>query len=224
MSNAPVTASSSTPNPAFLKGNWLVVGSLPVPGPGQPSLQTFGLAVTLDLINGELIGSVSEAYPCTAGAAGGAEGLATETVAGRRHLHPSTRNPRRDATDPGVPDSRNRPHGCGGIMVRNIHRVQREHRLHSCLRELYRNADPTGKRYLRGNRDAGASGCRWLHNPDHHRGYAAARRPSQLGYRDVPGSKQRQYSGRQHPRSGFAVFLDRHDSRHVWRCARQLCG
>ena len=81
MSNAPVTASSSTPNPAFLKGNWLVAGSLPLTGPGQPSPLTFGLAVTLDLVNGQLIGSVSEAYPCTTGTVGGAGGLATGTVA-----------------------------------------------------------------------------------------------------------------------------------------------
>jgi hypothetical protein len=74
-------AGTSPISTAGLNGNWLVTGDLPVFPVGQPSSQNFGLAMTLDVINGQVVATSSDFYPCSGSAVGGSGGLAPATVA-----------------------------------------------------------------------------------------------------------------------------------------------
>jgi hypothetical protein len=72
---------TSTSGAAGLKGNWLLAGTLPVFAPGSVS-QNFGLALTLDVIDGQVFAQSSDFYPCSNGsAAGGSGGLTPAAIA-----------------------------------------------------------------------------------------------------------------------------------------------
>ena len=65
-----------------LKGNWLVTTDLPIFPPLPLSQRSFGLAMTLDVIQGQVVASSSHFYPCGNGSAvGGSGGLAPATIA-----------------------------------------------------------------------------------------------------------------------------------------------
>ncbi len=64
-----------------LKGNWLLAGSLPVSGPLFPLPQQFGLTMTLDVSNGEVLADMSFFYPCSNGGVGGSGALPLATIA-----------------------------------------------------------------------------------------------------------------------------------------------
>jgi hypothetical protein len=75
-------AGTSPVSTAGLKGNWLVTGDLPVFPAGQPLPQNFGLAMTLDVVDGQVVAASSDFYPCGSGLAVGGSGiLAPATIA-----------------------------------------------------------------------------------------------------------------------------------------------
>lgn len=73
--SSPVSAATA------LKGNWLLLGTLPVSGPQFPLPTQFGLVMTLDVVNGHVFADASDFYPCIASGAGGAGGLTPGTIA-----------------------------------------------------------------------------------------------------------------------------------------------
>ncbi len=77
-SPAPTTAGSGS---NALRGNWLLAGSLPVSGPVFPLPQQFGLTMTLDVSNGQVLADMSVFYPCSNGAVGGSGALPATTIA-----------------------------------------------------------------------------------------------------------------------------------------------
>ncbi len=76
-STAGLTSTAGAPR---LKGNWLLAGTLPVFAPGTIA-QNFGLAMTLDVIDGQVIAESSDFYPCSNGSAGGSGGLMRAAIA-----------------------------------------------------------------------------------------------------------------------------------------------
>lgn len=54
---------AALPDATPLRGNWVVAGVLPVPGPVPPQ---FGLAMTIDVVSGQIIGNTSLTVPCAA--------------------------------------------------------------------------------------------------------------------------------------------------------------
>jgi hypothetical protein len=74
---APTAISAS----AALKGNWLVTGVLPISGPVFPLPTQFGLALTLDVVNGQVLADSTNFYPCTNGAVGGSGSMAPAAIA-----------------------------------------------------------------------------------------------------------------------------------------------
>ncbi len=72
------TASQISP----LNGTWLIAGTLPTLQVSAPSKEPFGLTLTLDVDNGQIIAGESDFYPCGNGSAvGGAGNFASATIA-----------------------------------------------------------------------------------------------------------------------------------------------
>jgi hypothetical protein len=79
-------ASSTLPNDNALTGNWLVTGSLPNFGPAAfspppPSAPAFGLALSLDVVNGQVLASDSMSYYCGNGGVGSGGYLGAAPIA-----------------------------------------------------------------------------------------------------------------------------------------------
>lgn len=72
--------SVAAPQSNALKGNWLLAGSLPVSGLLLPLPQQFGLTMTLDVSNGQVLAEGSYVYQCVNGAVGGRVALPAATI------------------------------------------------------------------------------------------------------------------------------------------------
>jgi hypothetical protein len=63
-STAP-TAPAPVLKPSALNGNWLITGDMPDFLLSLGTTRKFGIAVTLDVVNGQVYGSIAESYPCS---------------------------------------------------------------------------------------------------------------------------------------------------------------
>lgn len=77
---APVSTGAQSTAGALLKGNWLIVGDLPVFFTNLATAK-FGLAATLDVINGQVIANGNVFYPCGGSGAGGTAAFTPATIA-----------------------------------------------------------------------------------------------------------------------------------------------
>jgi hypothetical protein len=71
---------TSSPDPTFLEGNWLVVGELPFLGYGHPANNSFGTALTFTIIGDQIAAGGSTQIPCSSSGMAGGGVVLTGTV------------------------------------------------------------------------------------------------------------------------------------------------
>lgn len=80
-STAPI-APAPVLNPSALNGNWLITGDMPDFLLSFGNTRSFGIAATLDVVNGQVYATVADFYPCSGlGSSGGGGGFIPGQIA-----------------------------------------------------------------------------------------------------------------------------------------------